>query len=76
MDAEERERRVTEADLWMRYRQQAARDGVAASGCRRNCPRPLAETPHLCPYGMEINEDHESLCLCCEDCEQECADDI
>jgi len=32
--------------------------------------------PHLCPYASEINDDHETLCTCCEDCEHECAMDI
>lgn len=32
--------------------------------------------PHPCPFDCEINDDHESLCTCCEICQQECADDI
>lgn len=32
--------------------------------------------PHPCPYKADVNEDSESLCRCCEDCMQVCADDI
>ena len=36
----------------------------------------LATPPHQCPYSVEINDDFESLCTCCEDCQQNCMDDI
>lgn len=43
------------------------------------CPR-CHENPatddHTCPYQSEINDDDETLCRCCEDCEYECAQDI
>lgn len=31
--------------------------------------------PHPCPFLAEIEDDHESLCACCADCEHECAQD-
>jgi hypothetical protein len=31
--------------------------------------------PHTCPYAFEI-EDDKRLCNCCDECEQDCADDI
>jgi hypothetical protein len=33
-------------------------------------------TPHTCPYRREINDDEKTLCVCCDECEGECADDI
>lgn len=35
-----------------------------------------AAPPHTCPYAEEINDDHESLCECCDICAGECAADI
>ena len=35
-----------------------------------------AKEPSTCPFAEEINDDSESLCLCCDDCTQECAWDI
>lgn len=32
--------------------------------------------PHTCPYREEIDNDNETLCNCCDDCKQQCADDI
>ncbi len=31
---------------------------------------------HTCPYQEEINEDYESMCSCCEECEYQCSMDI
>lgn len=31
---------------------------------------------HSCPYNAEINEDNSLVCNCCDDCAQECANDI
>ena len=31
---------------------------------------------HTCPYKTEINDDYESVCDCCSDCEYECCMDI
>ncbi len=46
------------------------------------CPGPhcrhanVAAEPHTCPFQEEINDDRETLCGCCAECQQECADDI
>jgi hypothetical protein len=43
------------------------------------CPRSKnheGKQPHVCPFRWEINDDDETLCTCCDDCTQECADDI
>ena len=40
------------------------------------CEKNPAAEEHTCPYSVEINDDTESLCTCCEDCESNCADDI
>jgi len=43
------------------------------------CPRSKnheGKEPHPCPYRSEINDDDETLCTCCDNCTQECADDI
>jgi hypothetical protein len=34
------------------------------------------EDKHTCPYQSEINDDNDSLCNCCSDCQYECAMDI
>lgn len=38
--------------------------------------RNAANEAHTCPYAEEINDDHETLCTCCSECQRECADDI
>ena len=43
--------------------------------CERCGKNPATEL-HTCPFAEEINDDHESLCDCCEECEQECIWDI
>ena len=44
--------------------------------CQRpECGNPAAED-HTCPFAYEINDDHETECNCCDDCTQDCADDI
>lgn len=40
------------------------------------CGKNEAQKPHTCPYAEDIHSDHESLCMCCEQCERECARDI
>jgi len=40
-----------------------------------NCGNAAKEL-HTCPYAEEINDDSEALCICCDDCTQECAWDI
>lgn len=31
---------------------------------------------HICPYRADIDADYETLCMCCENCQHECAMDI
>lgn len=40
------------------------------------CNRNPAQAEHTCPYSEDINGDSTSLCDCCHECEQACADDI
>lgn len=50
-----------------------ARCGIECPKC--NCG--ANGTPdHTCPYAEEINHDTKSLCNCCANCWQECANDI
>jgi len=32
--------------------------------------------PHSCPLLAELFEDEFTLCICCKDCEEECAQNI
>lgn len=32
--------------------------------------------PHSCPYQKEIHDNYKYQCECCDDCTQECCDDI
>ena len=32
--------------------------------------------PHTCPFSVEIHDDYDTLCNCCEECEYQCAMDI
>jgi hypothetical protein len=41
--------------------------------CKRGHP---GQPPHLCPYQHDVNDDDEYQCTCCDNCEQDCADDI
>jgi hypothetical protein len=49
---------------------------VSSSGKCSRCKTNDASDDHTCPYAEEINDDHESLCDCCADCENECCMDI
>lgn len=42
--------------------------------CER-CKEGESQAPHSCPYDQELN-DGETICTCCEECEQQCVDDI
>lgn len=42
----------------------------------QKCNINSAEEPHTCPYKKDIHNDQETLCNCCESCQDECADDI
>ncbi len=35
-----------------------------------------AAPPHMCPYASEIHNDAKHKCVCCHECERECASDI
>lgn len=47
-------------------------DGPVCEGCKKQ----PAEDPHPCPFKEEINDDSETLCNCCKDCQYECRMDI
>ena len=34
------------------------------------------EELHACPYDADVNDDDTPTCPCCEECQEECADDI
>lgn len=42
---------------------------------RCSCGKYPGTELHTCPYGEEINNNF-SLCNCCDECTQNCADDI
>lgn len=41
-------------------------------GCGKN----NEEDDHTCPYQRDVNNNHESLCNCCDECEGKCSDQI
>ncbi len=45
-----------------------------ANGCK--CGQNAGQAPHTCPYSEDINDDHETLCTCCDYCTDQCAWDI
>ncbi len=41
------------------------------------CGKEFDELPlHTCPYQEDVNNDSEFTCNCCDECRQECRDDI
>lgn len=34
------------------------------------------KAPHTCPFLSDVHEDRETLCDCCDFCEEVCADEI
>jgi hypothetical protein len=44
--------------------------------CRGSAKPNEAEDAHTCPFAVEIGGDTETLCECCEQCEQECCADV
>lgn len=40
------------------------------------CKKNPASKPHICPFAEEVYDDSTTKCTCCDDCTQECADDI
>lgn len=53
-----------------------ARSGDDDSICQNHGCSCAALPPHVCPFKDEINDDTETLCTCCEDCQYECRMDI
>lgn len=47
---------------------------AAASG--KYGPARDALPPHTCPYSEDVDNDHRTLCTCCDRCSDECAADI
>jgi len=43
--------------------------------CQR-CQRVTGEPEHTCPYQEEINDNHEVMCNCCDECRQQRVWDI
>jgi len=46
------------------------------AGRRCKCGGPASTTPHTCPYAEDVHGDSDTLCLCCDDCTDACAQDI
>lgn len=42
--------------------------------CGEEQESPIQE--HPCPFRSDVNNDRETMCTCCEKCENECAMDI
>lgn len=43
----------------------------------QSCKNNSAEKLHSCPYAREINDNNDpEYCNCCDDCTQQCCDDI
>lgn len=42
----------------------------------QSCGKNPAEELHTCPYQEDINDDHETLCNCCDECRHNCLMDI
>jgi len=36
----------------------------------------VGEPEHSCPYDEDVNNDPNSICNCCKQCTEACADDI
>jgi hypothetical protein len=47
-----------------------------SAGLCQRCSKRQATEDHPCPYQSDINDDRETMCNCCEDCSQQCVDDI
>lgn len=44
--------------------------------CERCEKNPMAEE-HPCPFAQEVhNDNNERYCVCCDDCTNQCADDV
>lgn len=40
------------------------------------CTCSSSEEAHTCPYKEEINQDFDTLCTCCAECQYQCCQDI
>jgi hypothetical protein len=40
------------------------------------CGKSASMDDHTCPFREELNNDSESLCNCCANCQYECAMDV
>lgn len=40
------------------------------------CDENHALQEHPCPYKMELENDRETMCVCCKSCRNECARDV
>ena len=40
------------------------------------CGKEGTDYLHTCPYAEDVDGDDESVCNCCAECENACADDI
>lgn len=59
------------------FTESAARAWLAENEPRcSTCKKHPAEELHTCPYRVDIDNDPDFQCDCCEDCENECAMDI
>lgn len=41
-----------------------------------SCGLNKASAPHTCPFKSAINDDNDTLCECCEECQTECVQNI
>lgn len=42
----------------------------------QKCKEGAAQLMHLCPCLHELNDDTETLCNCCEECQNDCSEEI
>lgn len=40
------------------------------------CGKREKQELHTCPYSVDVNNDEETLCDCCDECTYQCAQDI
>lgn len=41
-----------------------------------HCGCAEVESPHSCPYAVDVNGNDEINCTCCDTCTARCADDV
>lgn len=41
-----------------------------------SCKGPTDPVKYTCPYQEDVNGNYETLCNCCDSCQQNCIDDI